>query len=156
MERTRKSLQKQLDKLEKANQDDTLTFEQLGVDRLFLDEMHEFKNLFVSTKLNNVAGISNSASQKALDLFLKVRYLDEKTGNRGFIGATGTPLSNSITELHTMMRYLEYDFLRDHGLQHFDNWVSVITHPKGQPIMIDEFSRSSAEVKDSCHQQAVY
>ncbi len=130
MERTRKSLQKQLDKLEKANQDDTLTFEQLGVDRLFLDEMHEFKNLFVSTKLNNVAGISNSASQKALDLFLKVRYLDEKTGNRGFIGATGTPLSNSITELHTMMRYLEYDFLRDHGLQHFDNWVSVFGEQK--------------------------
>ena len=130
MERTRKSLQKQLDKLEKANQDDTLTFEQLGVDRLFLDEMHEFKNLFVSTKLQNVAGISNSASQKALDLFLKVRYLDEKTGNRGFIGATGTPLSNSITELHTMMRYLEYDFLRDHGLQHFDNWVSVFGEQK--------------------------
>lgn len=90
--------------------------------------------LFVSTKLQNVAGISNSASQKALDLFLKVRYLDEKTGNRGFIGATGTPLSNSITELHTMMRYLEYDFLRDHGLQHFDNWVSVVTHLKGQPF----------------------
>lgn len=86
--------------------------------------------LFVSTKLNNVAGISNSASQKALDLFLKVRYLDEKTGNRGFIGATGTPLSNSITELHTMMRYLEYDFLRDHGLQHFDNWVSVFGEQK--------------------------
>lgn len=134
MERTRKSLQKQLDKLEKTNQDDTLTFEQLGVDRLFLDEMHEFKNLFVSTKLQNVAGISNSASQKALDLFLKVRYLDEKTGNRGFIGATGTPLSNSITELHTMMRYLEYDFLRDHGLQHFDNWVSVVTYSKGRPF----------------------
>ena len=86
--------------------------------------------LFVSTKLQNVAGISNSASQKALDLFLKVRYLDEKTGNRGFIGATGTPLSNSITELHTMMRYLEYDFLRDHGLQHFDNWVSVFGEQK--------------------------
>ena len=86
--------------------------------------------MFVSTKLNNVAGISNSASQKALDLFLKVRYLDEKTGNRGFIGATGTPLSNSITELHTMMCYLEYDFLRDHGLQHFDNWVSVFGEQK--------------------------
>ena len=134
MERTRKSLQKQLDKLEKAGQDDTLTFEQLGIDRLFVDEAHEFKNLFVATKLQNVAGISNSASQKALDLFLKCRYLDEKTGGKGIIFATGTPLSNSITELHTMMRYLEYDFLRDHGLQHFDNWVAVITHLKGQPF----------------------
>ena len=130
MERTRKSLQKQLDKLEKANQDDTLTFEQLGIDRLFVDEAHEFKNLFVATKLQNVAGISNSASQKALDLFLKCRYLDEKTGGKGVIFATGTPLSNSITELHTMMRYLEYDFLKDHGLQHFDNWVAVFGEQK--------------------------
>ena len=130
MERTRKSLQKQLDKLEKANQDDTLTFEQLGIDRLFVDEAHEFKNLFVATKLQNVAGISNSASQKALDLFLKCRYLDEKTGGKGVVFATGTPLSNSITELHTMMRYLEYDFLRDHGLQHFDNWVAVFGEQK--------------------------
>ena len=130
MERTRKSLQKQLDKLQKASQDDTLTFEQLGIDRLFVDEAHEFKNLFVATKLQNVAGISNSASQKALDLFLKCRYLDEKTGGKGVIFATGTPLSNSITELHTMMRYLEYDFLRDHGLQHFDNWVAVFGDQK--------------------------
>ena len=94
MERTRKSLQKQLDKLEKANQDDTLTFEQLGIDRLFVDEAHEFKNLFVATKLQNVAGISNSASQKALDLFLKCRYLDEKTGGKGVIFATGTPYAS--------------------------------------------------------------
>lgn len=130
MERTRKSLQKQLDKLEKANQDDTLTFEQLGIDRLFIDEAHEFKNLFVATKLQNVAGISNSASQKALDLFLKCRYLDEKTGGKGVVFATGTPLSNSITELHTMMRYLEYDFLNNHGLQHFDNWVAVFGDQK--------------------------
>lgn len=130
MERTRKSLQKQLDKLEKANQDDTLTFEQLGIDRLFVDEAHEFKNLFVATKLQNVAGISNSASQKALDLFLKCRYLDEKTGGKGVVFATGTPLSNSITELHTMMRYLEYDFLNNHGLHHFDNWVAVFGDQK--------------------------
>lgn len=124
MERTRKSLQKQLDKPEKRH-DDTLTFEQLGIDKLFVDEMQEFKNLFTPTKLTNIAGISNSASQKALDLFLKIRYLDEKTGGRGFVAATGTPLSNTVTELHTMMRYLEYDFLKDHGLQHFDNRVSV-------------------------------
>ena len=130
MERTRKGLQKRLDKLEKANQDDTLTFEQLGVDKLFVDEAHEFKNMFVATKLQNVAGISQSASQKALDLFLKCCYLDEKTGGKGVVFATGTPLSNSITELHTMMRYLEYDFLKDHGLQHFDNWISVFGEQK--------------------------
>ncbi len=94
MERTRKSLQKQLDKLQKMNQDNTLTFEQLGVDRLFIDEAHEFKNLFVSTKMQNVAGISNSASQKALDLFLKCQYLDEKTGGKGIIFATGTPYAS--------------------------------------------------------------
>lgn len=99
MERTRKSLQKQLDKLEKSNQDDTLTFEQLGIDRLFVDEAHEFKNLFVATKLQNVAGISNSASQKALDLFLKCRYLDEKTGGKGVIFATGTPIITGYLRL---------------------------------------------------------
>lgn len=130
MEKTRKSLQKQLDRLEKVNQDGTITFEQLGVDKLFVDEAHEFKNLFTPTKLTNMAGISNSASQKALDLFLKCRYLDEKTGGRGTVFATGTPISNSVTELHTMMRYLEYDFLKDHGLQHFDNWVSTFGEQK--------------------------
>ena len=130
MEKTRKSLQKQLDRLEKVNQDGTITFEQLGVDKLFVDEAHEFKNLFTPTKLTNVAGISNSASQKALDLFLKCRYLDEKTGGKGVVFATGTPISNSVTELHTMMRYLEYDFLKYHGLQHFDNWVSTFGEQK--------------------------
>ena len=84
----------------------------------------------MATKLQNIAGISNSASQKALDLFLKCRYLDEKTGGKGVVFATGTPLSNSITELHTMMRYLEYDFLSDHVLQHFDNWVAVFGDQK--------------------------
>ncbi len=87
-------------------------------------------SFFVSTKLQNVAGISNSASQKALDLFLKCQYLDEKTDGKGVVFASGTPLSNSITELHTMMRYLEYGFLSDHGLQHFDNWVSVFGEQK--------------------------
>lgn len=130
MERTKKSLQRQLDKLEKEHQDDVITFEQLGVDRLFVDEAHEFKNLFCPTKLQNVAGISNSASQKAQDLFMKVRYLDEKTGSRGTIFATGTPLSNSVTELHTMMRYLQYDFLQSKGLHHFDSWVSVFGEQK--------------------------
>ena len=129
MERTKKSLEKQLDKLEK-NHDDTITFEQLGVDKLFVDEAHEFKNLFCPTKLTNVSGISNSASQKALDLYLKCRYLDEKTDGKGVVMATGTPLSNSVTELHTMMRYLEYDFLKSKNLQHFDNWVTVFGEQK--------------------------
>lgn len=129
MERTRKSLQKQLDKLDKSH-DDTISFEQMGIDKLFVDEAHEFKNLFTPTKLQNVSGISNSASQKALDLFLKCRYLDEKTDGKGVVFATGTPLSNSVTELHTMMRYLEYDFLKEKNLQHFDNWVTVFGERK--------------------------
>lgn len=129
MERTKKSLEARLDKLEKSH-DDIITFEEMGVDKLIVDESHEFKNVPTQTKLTNVAGISSSASQKALDLFMKCRYLDEKTGNRGVIMATGTPLSNSVTELHTMMRFLEYDFLKDHGLSNFDNWVTVFGEQK--------------------------
>lgn len=133
MERTKKSLEARLDKLEKSH-DDIITFEEMGVDKLIIDEAHEFKNVPTQTKLTNVAGISSSASQKALDLFMKCCYLDEKTGSRGVIMATGTPLSNSVTELHTMMRFLEYDFLKDHGLSNFDNWVTVVTHLKGRPF----------------------
>ena len=129
MERTKKSLEAKLDKLEKSH-DDILTFEEMGIDKLIVDESHEFKNVPTQTKLTNVAGISSSASQKALDLFMKCRYLDEKTGGRGVIMATGTPLSNSVTELHTMMRFLEYDFLKDHGLANFDNWVTVFGEQK--------------------------
>lgn len=129
MERTKKSLEARLDKLEKFH-DDIITFEEMGVDKLIVDESHEFKNVPTQTKLTNVAGISSSASQKALDLFMKCRYLDEKTGSRGVIMATGTPLSNSVTELHTMMRFLEYDFLKDHGLSNFDNWVTVFGEQK--------------------------
>lgn len=129
MERTKKSLEAKLDKLEKTH-DDILTFEEMGIDKLIIDEAHEFKNVPTQTKLTNVAGISSSASQKALDLFMKCRYLDEKTGGRGVIMATGTPLSNSVTELHTMMRFLEYDFLKDHGLSNFDNWVTVFGEQK--------------------------
>lgn len=130
MERTRKSLQKQIETLKVKKQDDVIPFEQLGVDRIFVDEAHEFKNLFCATKLQNVAGISNSASQKALDLFQKCRYMDEKTGGRGIVFATGTPVSNSVTELHTMMRYLQYDFLQEKGLHHFDSWVSTFGKQK--------------------------
>ena len=129
MERTKKSLEARLDKLEKSH-DDILTFEEMGIDKLIVDESHEFKNVPTQTKLTNVAGISSSASQKALDLFMKCRYLDEKTGGKGIIMATGTPLSNSVTELHTMMRFLEYDFLKDHGLANFDNWVTVFGNQK--------------------------
>ena len=129
MERTKKSLEARLDKLEKSH-DDIITLEEMGVDKLIVDESHEFKNVPTQTKLTNVAGISSSASQKALDLFMKCRYLDEKTGSRGVIMATGTPLSNSVTELHTMMRFLEYDFLKDHGLSNFDNWVTVFGEQK--------------------------
>lgn len=129
MERTKKSLEAKLDKLEKTH-DDILTFEEMGIDKLIVDEAHEFKNVPTQTKLTNVAGISSSASQKALDLFMKCRYLNEKTSGRGVIMATGTPLSNSVTELHTMMRFLEYDFLKDHGLSNFDNWVTVFGEQK--------------------------
>ena len=130
MEHTLKTLKARFDALQKQHQDDVVTFEQMGIDRLFVDEAHEFKNLFTVTKMQNVSGISTSASQKALDLFLKCRYLDEKTGGHGITFATGTPLSNSVTELHTMMRYLEYDFLQEHGLQNFDSWVTVFGEQK--------------------------
>lgn len=150
MERTKRSLEQNLEKLRSKKQDDVITFEEMGIDKLVVDEAHEFKNLFTPTKLQNVSGISSSASQKALDLFTKCRYLDEKTGGKGIILATGTPLSNSVTELHTMMRYLEYDFLKAKDLDHFDNWVSVVTHPKGQPFIADEFPRYSAEVRGFC------
>lgn len=125
MERTRKSLQKQLEKLQSKNKDNTVYFEELGIDKLFIDEAHEFKNLLSVTKLQNVSGISSRASQRATELFMKCRYLDEKTGGKGVVFATGTPISNSVTELHTMMRYLQYDFLTSHNnMQNFDNWVS--------------------------------
>lgn len=126
MERTKKNLEKQLAKLQSAKKDNSIYFEELGIDKLFVDEAHEFKNLFCTTKLQNVSGISSRASQRATELFAKCRYLDEKTGGRGVVFATGTPISNSVTELHTMMRYLNYDFLASHNnMQNFDNWVST-------------------------------
>ena len=126
MERTRKSLEARLDKLTKRDRkDDVVTFEELGVDRLFVDEAHAFKNLFLFTKMRNVAGLSTSDAQKSSDMFLKCRYMDEQTGSKGVVFATGTPVSNSMTELYTMMRYLQYDMLQDKGLIHFDNWAST-------------------------------
>ena len=126
MERTKRSLEQQLEKLQSSKKDNTVYFEELGIDKLFVDEAHEFKNLFCTTKLQNVSGISSRASQRATELFAKCRYLDEKTGGKGVVFATGTPLSNSVTELHTMMRYLNYDFLASHNnMQNFENWVST-------------------------------
>lgn len=126
MEKTRKSLQARLDKLlDTERKDDVVTFEQLGVDRLFVDESHAFKNLFLYTKMRNVAGLSTSEAQKSSDMFMKCRYMDELTGGRGVIFATGTPVSNSMTELYTVMRYLQYGTLQKKGLTHFDCWAST-------------------------------
>ena len=126
MEKTRKSLQARLDKLlANDRKDDVITFEQLGVDRLFVDEAHAFKNLFLYTKMRNVAGLSTSEAQKSSDMFMKCQYMDELTGGRGIVFATGTPVSNSMTELYTMMRYLQYGTLRQKGLTHFDCWAST-------------------------------
>ena len=130
MERTKKSLEQRLEKLSATKKDNTVYFEELGIDKLFVDEAHEFKNLMCVTKLQNVSGISGKSSQRALELFMKCQYLDEITGGKGVVFATGTPISNSITELHTMMRYLQYDFLKQHGIQNFDNWVSIFGKQK--------------------------
>ena len=126
MEKTRRSLQAKLDKLTSTERkDDVVTFEQLGVDRLFVDESHSYKNLFLYTKMRNVAGLSTSEAQKSSDMFMKCRYLDELTGGRGVVFATGTPVSNSMTELYTVMRYLQYSTLQRMGLTHFDCWAST-------------------------------
>ena len=125
LERTRKSLEARLEKLQaEGRKDDVVTFEQLGVDRLFVDEAHNYKNLFLYTKMRNVAGLSTSDAQKSSDMFAKCRYMDEITGSRGVIFATGTPVSNSMTELYTMQRYLQYDRLQELSMTHFDCWAS--------------------------------
>ena len=126
LERTKRQLEARLEKLQANHRkDDVVTFEQLGVDRLYVDEAHSFKNLFLYTKMNNVAGLSTSEAQKSQDMFLKCRYIDEVTDGRGVVFATGTPVSNSMTELYTMQRYLQYGALREHNLTHFDAWASV-------------------------------
>ena len=125
LERTKKSLEARLEKLQaEGRKDDVVTFEQLGVDRLFVDEAHNYKNLFLYTKMRNVAGLSTSDAQKSSDMFAKCRYMDEITGSRGVIFATGTPISNSMTELYTMQRYLQYDRLQELSMTHFDCWAS--------------------------------
>ena len=126
MERMKKQLETRLQKLTSATRkDDVVTFEQLGVDRLYVDEAHNYKNLFLYTKMRNVAGLSTTDAQKSSDMYLKCRYMDELTGGRGIVFATGTPVSNSMTELYTMMRYLQHDLLASRGFSHFDCWAST-------------------------------
>lgn len=126
LEKTRKSLKLRLEKLRAEDRkDDVVTFEELGVDRLFVDEAHAYKNLFLFTKMRNVAGLSTSEAQKSSDMFMKCQYMDELTGGKGIVFATGTPVSNSMTELYTMMRYLQYGELQERGLTQFDAWASV-------------------------------
>ena len=125
LEKSRKNLETRMKKLnDQSRKDDVITFEELGVDKLFVDEAHGFKNLFLATKMRNVAGIGQSEAQKSSDMFAKCRYLDEITGGRGVVFATGTPVSNSMVELYTMMRYLQYDLLKSSGLEHFDSWAA--------------------------------
>ncbi len=124
--KTRKGIKAKLDKLNDTKRKDTvIDFEQLGIDRLFIDESHFYKNLYLYTKMRNVGGIAQTEAQKSSDLFMKCRYLDEITGNRGTIFATGTPISNSMVELYSVQRYLQYDTLLRNGLQHFDSWAST-------------------------------
>ncbi|MEK4181696.1 SNF2-related protein [Aeribacillus sp. FSL K6-1121] len=126
LERTKKSLNARLAKLnDQSRKDDVVTFEELGIDRLFVDEAHSYKNLFLYTKMRNVAGVGQTEAKKSTDMFMKCRYMSEITGGKGVVFATGTPISNSMTELYTMQRYLQYDVLKKHGLENFDAWAST-------------------------------
>ena len=126
LEKSKKSIEAKLKKLnDQSRKDDVVTFEELGVDRIFIDESHYYKNLYLYTKMTNVGGIAQTEAQKSSDLFMKTQYLDEITGGRGVVFATGTPISNSMVELYTMHRYLQYNTLRRHDLQHFDAWAST-------------------------------
>ena len=126
LEKSKKSVKQKLEKLnDQRRKDDVVTFEELGVDRLFIDESHYYKNLYLYTKMRNVGGIAQTEAQKSSDLFMKCRYLDELTGGRGTVFATGTPISNSMVELYTIQRYLQYNTLVKNNLQHFDSWAST-------------------------------
>mgnify|MGYP000485420702 CR=1 FL=1 len=126
MERTKKSIDAKLAKLnDQSRKDDVVTFEELGIDRLFVDEAHYYKNLAAFSKMRNVGGISQTEAQKSSDLYMKCRYLDELTGGRGVVFATGTPISNTMVELYTMQKYLQYHALEEHGLLNFDAWAST-------------------------------
>ena len=137
LEKTKKSLQTKLEKLnDQSRKDDVVTFEELGIDRLFIDESHYYKNLYLYTKMRNVGGIAQTEAQKSSDLFMKCRYLDEITGGRGVVFATGTPISNSMVELYTIQRYLQYRTLQEHDLQHFDAWASMF----GETVTVVELT----------------
>ena len=126
LERTRKAIQMKLDKLhDQSRKDDVVTFEELGIDRLFIDEAHYYKNLAAFSKMRNVGGISQTEAQKSSDLYMKCRYLDELTRGRGVVFATGTPISNTMVEMYTMQKYLQYGLLDEKGLTHFDAWAST-------------------------------
>ena len=126
LEKAKKTVKQKLEKLnDQTRKDDIVTFEELGVDRLFVDEAHYYKNLAAFTKMRNVGGISQTEAQKSSDLYMKCRYLDELTGGKGVVFATGTPISNSMVELYSVQRYLQYDTLAQNGLQHFDSWAST-------------------------------
>ena len=156
MERTKRGLEARLKKLQDSPRDDVVSFEQLGVDRLYVDEAHNYKNLFLYTKMRNVAGLSTTDAQKSSDMYLKCRYIDELSEGKGIIFATGTPVSNSMTELYTMMRYLQHDMLQKKGLNHFDSWASAF----GETVTAIELApegytlagryNSSVEVKVLC------
>ena len=136
--KTRKAIKTKLEKLNDTKRKDTvIDFEQLGVDRLFIDESHFYKNLYLYTKMRNVGGIAQTEAQKSSDLFMKCRYLDQITGNRGTVFATGTPVSNSMVELYSVQRYLQYDTLAQNGLQHFDSWASTF----GETVTALEFAQ---------------
>lgn len=126
LQKTKKKLETKLEKLnDDFKKDDVITFEELGVDKLFIDEAHNYKNLYLYTKMRNVAGIGQSEAFKSSDMFMKCRYMDEITNGKGLVFATGTPVSNSMTELYTMQRYLQYDELKKNRLEHFDSWAST-------------------------------
>lgn len=138
LEKTKRSLQTKLEKLnDQSRKDDVVTFEELGIDRLFIDESHYYKNLYLYTKMRNVGGIAQTEAQKSSNLFMKCRYLDEITGGRGVVFATGTPISNSMVELYTIQRYLQYRTLQEHDLQHFDAWASMF----GETVTAVEFAQ---------------
>lgn len=146
LEKTRKTIKQKLEKLRaEERKDNVVTFEQLGIDRLFVDEAHCYKNLFLYTKMRNVAGLSVSEAQKSSDMFMKCQYMDELTGGKGIIFATGTPVSNSMTELYTMMRYLQYGTLKEHGLTQFDAWASVFGETVTASELAPEGTRLSSE-----------
>ena len=170
LEKTKRGLEAKLKKLnDQSRKDDVITFEELGVDRLFIDEAHYYKNAFLYTKMRNVAGIAQNEAQKSADLYMKCRYLDEVTGGKGIVFATGTPISNSMTEMYTMQRYLQYGTLQKNGLQHFDAWASTFGETvttielapegtgygkRGQSQVCRQAQRSEHPSHESCEDRA--